>query len=142
MPDHPATSHGPPPRSARSSAELVAAARARVRELSVQQLIAAREAGAVVVDVREREELPPTGTIPGAVHVPRGVLEFVADPASPLHHPALDPARPVVLYCAVGGRSALAADSLRALGYVDLAHLAGGMQAWLASDLPTEPVGR
>jgi rhodanese-related sulfurtransferase len=140
MPERSARPPDPSADRAPTSAELVAAARTRVRELSPRELIAARDAGAVVVDVREREELQATGTIPGAVHVPRGVLEFVADPASPLHHPALDPGRPVVLCCAVGGRSALAADALRALGYVDLAHLGDGMQAWLASGLPTEPV--
>jgi rhodanese-related sulfurtransferase len=125
----------------RTAADLVAEARARTRALTADDVARALEAGAVVVDVREREELAEVGVIPGAVHVPRGVLEFVADPASPLHDHRLDPTRAVVLYCAVGGRSALAADTLRALGYEDVAHLAGGVGEWAASGRPLAAYG-
>ena len=126
---------------AQGSAGLVAAARARVRDLSADALAKAQAAGALVVDVRERDELRASGIIPGALHVPRGVLEFVADPASPQHHPAFERARPVVLYCAVGGRSALAADALRQLGFTDVAHLGDGFTGWAADGRPTASVG-
>ena len=122
----------------RSAADLVAAARARVRSLEPADAHAAMLGGAVVVDVREREELEREGSIAGALHVPRGLLEFVADPASALHDPRLAPDRPVVLYCAVGGRSALAADTLRTLGYVDVSHLGRGFGAWRDAGLPVE----
>ena len=125
----------PPSRS--PSAALVKAARARVRELTPDGLREAQRAGAVVVDLREREEVVQSGTIPGAIHVPRGVLEFAADPESPVHQPPLDPARHTVLFCAVGGRSALAVLTLEALGYRDVVHLAGGIEAWRAEGLPT-----
>lgn len=120
------------PRPARrSAADLVAEARVRTRALTPAELEAEREAGALIVDVREAAELAEHGVIPGAVHVPRGVLEFVADPESTLHDPAFDPARRTVLYCAAGGRSALAAQSLAALGFTDVAHLDTGFGGWV-----------
>jgi rhodanese-related sulfurtransferase len=84
----------------------------------------------VLVDVREPGERDEAGIIAGAVHVPRGVLEFCADPASPAHRAELHPERRVILHCATGGRSALAAVVLRDMGYRDVAHLDGGMAAW------------
>jgi rhodanese-related sulfurtransferase len=118
----------------------VAAARARTREIAPADVAAAQQAGAVVVDLREPEELQRQGRIPGAVHVPRGMLEWRADPASPSHDPALAPERPVVLYCAGGGRSALAADALRALGYQDVSHLGAGFGGWVSAGQPVERV--
>ena len=66
------------------------------------------------------------------------MLEFYADPTSPYHRLEFDPARRTILYCASGGRSALAARTLRDLGYADVAHLDGGLKAWIAAGLPTE----
>jgi rhodanese-related sulfurtransferase len=127
------------PRAPVTAADLVAAAQARVRALTPGETVALVAAGAVLVDVREREELEYEGIIPGAVHVPRGVLEFVADPASPLHDLRLSPDRRIVLYCSVGGRSALAAETLAQLGYVDVAHLDGGLGAWTAAGCAVAP---
>ena len=113
-----------------TAAELVASARTRVRELDPETFAAeAADARSVVVDLREGDERT-TGTIPGAIHVPRGMLEFRADPTSPYHDERLSTDRPILLHCASGGRSALAADTLRALGYADVAHLEGGIAAW------------
>jgi rhodanese-related sulfurtransferase len=136
MPPEPPVPH---PTRAATAADLVAAAQARVRALTPRETADAVAAGAVLLDVREREELELEGTIAGAVHVPRGVLEFVADPASPLHDLRLAPRRPVVIYCSVGGRSALAADTLRQLGYGDVAHLDGGLGAWVAAGFALGP---
>jgi rhodanese-related sulfurtransferase len=97
--------------------------------------------GAVVVDLRESEELAATGKIPGSLHVPRGMLEFRADPTSPYHLPELDPAKRVILHCASGGRSALAAATLQDMGYDNVAHLDGGMNAWTEAGGATEPAG-
>lgn len=146
MPETPAPPHTPSsaapapadPPAAGGVAALVAAARARTREIAPADVAAAQRAGAVVVDLREPEELARDGRIPGAVHVPRGMLEWRADPASASHEPALDPARPVVLYCAGGGRSALAADALRALGYRDVSHLGAGFGGWVGAGQPVE----
>jgi rhodanese-related sulfurtransferase len=73
------------------------------------------------------------GAIPGAVHAPRGMLEFYADPTSPYHRPEFDPDGRVILYSASGGRSALAAATLQALGYTRVAYLDGGINAWVAA---------
>lgn len=122
---------------ATTAAAMVAEANGRVRAVTVDQLGNAVATGRCrLVDIREVEELDAQGMIPGAVHVPRGLLEFWADPESPLHRPELDPAHRTVLYCAAGARSALAATTLEELGYADVAHLAGGIAAWSQAGLP------
>ncbi len=120
-----------------TAAQLVAEAKSQVQNLTPEQV--AREAadGAVLVDLREPAELRLEGMIEGAVHAPRGMLEFWADPASPYHRPEFDPTRRTVLYCASGGRSALAVQTLARLGYADVAHLDGGLKAWKQAGHPT-----
>jgi len=81
------------------------------------------------VDVREGQERE-RGHIPGSVHVPRGFLEFMADPESPMHKPNLSEDKTLVLYCASGGRSALAAKTLQDMGYLKVCSLVGGLAAW------------
>ena len=110
--------------------ELVASARHRIRNLTVAEFASALEDDPVLIDVREGDEIARDGSIPGASHAPRGLLEFWADPASPAHRTTFDPARPTLVYCASGGRSALAVLTLEALGYADVAHLEGGLKAW------------
>ena len=90
----------------------------------------------LLVDVREPGERADHGVIAEAVHIPRGMLEFCADPASPAHHPELRPDRRVILHCASGGRSALATVVLKEMGYGDVAHLDGGLNAWRDARLP------
>jgi rhodanese-related sulfurtransferase len=68
----------------------------------------------------------------GVIHAPRGMLEFYADPTSPYHRTQFDPGQRTILYCASGGRSALSACALKQLGYGNVAHLEGGVKAWLA----------
>jgi rhodanese-related sulfurtransferase len=117
--------------------QLVARAKSQIRNLSVDEFARAFEADPVtLVDVREPDELERDGAIPGAVHAPRGVLEFWADPASSHHRPDFDPARRTLLYSGTGGRSALAVQALEGLGYVDVAHLDGGMTAWKTRGRP------
>ncbi len=84
----------------------------------------------VVVDIRDHRELYLKGKIPGAVHAPRGMLEFWVDPASEYHRPVFDPSRRYILYCAGGGRSALAAKAMKDMGYPDVAHLDTGFGGW------------
>jgi rhodanese-related sulfurtransferase len=91
----------------------------------------------LLVDLREPGECE-TGTIPGAIQAPRGMLEFFADPTSAYHRSEFDPGRRTVLYCASGGRSALAAAALQALGYTQVAHLDGGLKAWREAGLTVE----
>jgi rhodanese-related sulfurtransferase len=87
----------------------------RIAPAQAKELIAKGEA--VVVDVRDALELRSTGKVAGALHIPRGLLEFQADPEAPAHNKALDRAKTVIVYCASGGRSALAGKTLKDMGY-------------------------
>ena len=78
-----------------------------------------------------------SGGLPGSVHVPRGLLEFIADPESPMHKSELSSGRQLVLYCASGGRSALAAKTLQDMGLSNICHIAGGFTAWVDIGGPT-----
>lgn len=123
----------------KSASDLVAEAKAKVENLDVDAVEAELKSGnAVVIDLRESEELAATGRIPGSVHVPRGMLEFRADPTSPYHQDPIDPSKRIILHCASGGRSALAATTLQAMGYDNVAHLDGGFTAWKAAGKPVE----
>jgi rhodanese-related sulfurtransferase len=92
----------------------------------------------LVVDVRDPGEVEKSGKIKGAVNVSRGMLEFRADPESPYHDPAFRKERPVMLYCASGGRSALAGKTLQDLGYGEVYNL-GGFKELTEAGLETEP---
>ncbi len=127
---------------AKTAAEMVAEAKQRVENLTVDQVATELEQGdALLVDIREPGERTEQGAIPGAVHAPRGMLEFYADPTNSYHRAEFDPNRRVVLHCASGGRSALAADTLKQLGYTNVAHLDGGINAWKAAGRPVETTG-
>ena len=118
-------------------ADLVRAARARIENLTPDQVAAELDSPDVVlVDVREPGEQQTDGTIPGALSAPRGMLEFHADPTGPYHLPALTPDRRVIVHCKSGARSALAAATLADLGYTRVAHLDGGILAWAAAGRP------
>ncbi len=121
--------------------DFVAAARDRVTHISADQLLDMRDQRGelLIVDVREESEFA-AGHIPGARLVPRGILEGAADPTYPKRDPVLCKARqrPVVVYCASGGRSAMAADTLQQMGFGEVYNLAGGFENWAAEDLPVE----
>ena len=82
------------------------------------------------LDVREPAEVAASGKVPGALAIPRGLVEFRADPASALHDAAFDRAKTVVAYCASGGRSALVGKTLKEMGYNNVRNL-GGFKGWL-----------
>ena len=82
------------------------------------------------LDVREPSEVATTGKVPGAVAIPRGLVEFRADPASALHDAKFDRAKTVVAYCASGGRSALVGKTLKDMGYTNVLNL-GGFKGWM-----------
>jgi rhodanese-related sulfurtransferase/2-polyprenyl-3-methyl-5-hydroxy-6-metoxy-1,4-benzoquinol methylase len=98
----------------------------------------ALDPAAVILDVREQDELDTAGKIPGAVHVPRGLVEFLADPSSPDCLEEFTSQRPILVYCAAGARSALTAATLRALGHRRVAQLSGGFSAWVEAGRPVE----
>ena len=120
--------------------ELLAAANASVPAISPQDAKALIERGQVlVVDVRDGLELQGTGKVQGAKHVSRGMLEFKADPDSPYYDNAFDREKTVIVYCASGGRSALAGKTLQDLGYKDVRNL-GGFKGWAESGGAVEKV--
>ena len=120
--------------------DLVQEAKSQVENLSPEQVASELEGGdAVLVDLREPQELEATGMIPGAIHAPRGMLEFYADPSLPYHKDELQPDKRIIVHCASGGRSALAAKTLKDMGYSNVAHLDGGIKAWQEEGLPTQP---
>jgi rhodanese-related sulfurtransferase len=120
-------------------AHLIAEAKGRIENLAPADVAAELETGNVLlVDLREPEEQRQNGVITGSIHAPRGMLEFYADPTSAYHQPGFDPSRRTILFCASGGRSALAADTLQILGYDRIAHLDGGLKAWREAGLSVE----
>lgn len=122
--------------TSKTLAELVQDAKSRIDNLTPDQVQTEMTAGGItLVDVRDAPELA-GGAIAGAVHASRGMLEFYADPGSPYHKPELEPDGRLILYCASGGRSALAVASLHQLGYVNVAHLDGGFKGWQAAGKP------
>lgn len=111
---------------------LVDEAKERTENLTIAQLKAefASDADVLLVDIREIQERVDLGTIPGSKHVPRGMLEFWADPQSEYYRQYFQPERRTVLFCAQGGRSALAADTLTKMGFSNVAHLEPGFNGW------------
>lgn len=105
--------------------QLTEEAKKRIKEITARDVIQMRARGEdfVIVDVREDREWN-LGHVPGAVHVARGTLEGTIEGAVPRE-------RKVVLYCARGNRSALAADTMREMGYRDVVSLADGIQSWV-----------
>jgi len=119
--------------------QLVDEAMAEVTTYRVEQVVAKMaQAGTRIVDIRDVRELA-EGTIPGAFHAPRGMLEFWVDPASPYHKPFFaDESTEYVLFCGAGWRSALAARTLQEMGMANVAHIEGGWGAWVLAGAPTE----
>lgn len=121
----------------KTAAQMTQEARQQVENLTAERVAAELAQGnAVLIDLREPNEQAQHGTIPGAVSAPRGMLEFWADPSSPYHRQEFDPQRRTILFCASGGRSALAAQTLKQMGYTNVAHLAGGVKAWAEEGRP------
>jgi rhodanese-related sulfurtransferase len=125
-----------------TAAEMVAEAKRHVENLTPAQVAAElRDGDPLLVDLREPAERAQQGVIEGSVHAPRGMLEFYADPTSAYHRPEFQTERRVILHCASGGRSALAAATLAQLGYTDVAHLDGGLKAWKDQGMAVEAGG-
>ena len=118
--------------------QMVAQAEAEIVTLTVDEAVTAQGSGALLVDLRDIREVKREGKIPGSLHVPRGMLEFWVDPASPYHLEALTEADHLVLYCNLGWRSALSAKTLQDMGFTNVSHVAGGLIAWKAGGGPVE----
>jgi len=123
--------------TAKSATDLVKEAKQQIENLTPEQVKDELSKGnATLIDIRESEELKENGQIPGSVHAPRGMLEFYADPSQPYHKAAFDPEKRIILHCAGGGRSALAVQTLKQMGYQNVAHLDGGIKAWKEAGMP------
>lgn len=120
----------------KTAMDMVGEAKAKVQNLTPDDVAREMEVGALIVDVREPDERR-EASIPGSIGAPRGMLEFYADPTLPYHKPELAFDRRIILHCAGGGRSALAAATLQQMGYTNVAHLEGGMKAWKEAGKPT-----
>lgn len=116
---------------------LVADAKARVKQCTIEEYVARRERGEspVLVDTREDREWE-QGRVPGALHLSKGVIERDIESRIP------DKDAPIVLYCGGGFRSALVADNLQKMGYTDVTSMDGGWRGWLARGLPVETLGQ
>ncbi len=114
-----------------SAAQMVEAARARIEEIETQDLInSLDDANTVIVDIRDVRERQRTGSIPGSVHAPRGMIEFWVDPDSPYHKDVFaQEGKKYVFHCASGWRSALTVATLQDMGF-EAAHLKDGFSSW------------
>ncbi len=121
----------------KGSRQLVDEAMAQVRTYTVDEVRARLDDPKVqVVDIRDVRELG-DGTICGALHAPRGMLEFWVDPDSPYHKPAFaDEGKEYVLFCGAGWRSALATQTLQNMGMTNVAHIDGGFTEWAQAGAP------
>lgn len=122
--------------------QMIEAANAEVPRITAERARQLIGQGALVVDVRDAPEVEKSGKVSGALHVSRGMLEFRADPESPSHDKNFDRSRPVIVYCASGGRSALSGKTLKDLGYGEVYNL-GAFKDWAESggdiEQPIEP---
>jgi rhodanese-related sulfurtransferase len=114
--------------------EAANAAVARIDREAAQKLL---DEGGLLLDLRDAPELEKTGRAVGSHHIPRGMLEFRADPDSPFHDPELKKDRAVVLHCASGGRAALAGKLLKDMGYQKVYNL-GGLADWISAGGPVQ----
>jgi rhodanese-related sulfurtransferase len=122
--------------------DLLREARSGLDRLEPAAALEAQAEGALLIDTRSHDERSRTGVIPGSLHIPRSVLEWRLDPAADPafrnpHIEGLD--QQIVLVCAHGCSSSLAAGTLRVLGFSRATDLAGGFVAWQAADLPVRP---
>ena len=114
-------------------------ANAKIRTIPAAEAIPMLEReDTVFVDLRDPRELERAGRIPGAVHCPRGMLEFWIDPESPYHKPAFAQDKTFVFFCAAGWRSALSAATAQDMGLKPVAHIDGGFTAWKKAGGPVE----
>lgn len=115
----------------KSATDLVMAAKAHVQEIPIDQAAAAIASADALIDVRETDEYA-AGHLQGALHIPRGLLEFKLSGTPTLERRDLN----VVLYCKTSGRAALAAQTMQTMGYLNVRSLAGGYDAWVAAGQP------
>ena len=119
--------------------EMVAKATSEIETIPIDGAVVLMENSEIVlVDIRDVRELERDGTIPGSVHVPRGMLEFWVDPESPYHREVFASDKTFVFFCASAWRSALATKTVQDMGLKKVAQLEGGLGAWKKLKYPIE----
>ena len=115
-------------------AQMLAEANAEIETVTAADAIKLKDDPNILfVDIRDIRELDRDGRIPGALHAPRGMLEFWVDPATPYHREVFASGKKFLFFCAAGGRSALAAQTLQQMGLEPVCHMGGGFAAWRAA---------
>ena len=123
--------------------DLIEAALSEVNTLSISDAEALLESDdAVFVDIRDPRELSREGKIPGAIHAPRGMLEFWVDPSSPYYREVFGEEKQFVFYCQSGWRSALATKAVQDMGMDNVSHIGEGFRGWKDSGAVTETVDK
>lgn len=124
----------------RTVIQMVSEANEQVEEISVANALGlVKHENILFIDVRDIREVAKTGRVPGARHVPRGMLEMWIDPETPYHREFFAEDRKFIFYCASAWRSALAAKTAQDMGLTPVAHLEGGINAWIDAGGPIEP---
>lgn len=121
--------------------KLIEEAEKNIETMSVDEVAGLLHDEAVtIVDIRDIRELQREGKLPGAIHAPRGMLEFWVDPDSPYHRELFSEEKKFVFYCASAWRSALATQTVQQMGMNNVCHMSGGFTAWKEAEQPIEPV--
>lgn len=121
--------------------QLIADAEAEIKTITVANAgTLLNDERYVIVDLRDIRELWREGKIPGAVHAPRGMLEFWVDPDSPYHRSVFGTGKKLIFYCQSGWRSALATKAVQDMGLTHVAHIGGGFVAWRDAERDIEIV--
>lgn len=124
----------------RTVIQMVSEANEQVEEISVANALRlVKHENILFIDVRDIREVAKTGRVLGARHVPRGMLEMWIDPETPYHREFFAEDRKFIFYCASAWRSALAAKTAQDMGLTPVAHLEGGINAWIDAGGPIEP---
>jgi len=119
--------------------QLVEEANQHIETLSIDKALALQgNDGVTFIDIRDIRELERDGQVPGAVHAPRGMLEFWVDPESPYHRDLFASGNKLVFFCAAGWRSALATKTVQDMGLENVCHIDGGFGAWRDAEGPIE----
>lgn len=121
--------------------QMVAEANAEVEMIEAADAIKLKDDPNILfVDIRDIRELDRDGRIPGALHAPRGMLEFWVDPETKYHREVFASGKKFLFFCAGGGRSAIAAQTLQRMGLEPVCHMGGGFNAWKAAGGPVDSV--
>jgi rhodanese-related sulfurtransferase len=121
--------------------QMVAEANAEVEMIEAADALKLKnDPNILFVDIRDIRELDRDGRIPGALHAPRGMLEFWVDPETKYHREVFASGKKFLFFCAGGGRSALAAQTLQRMGLEPVCHMGGGFNAWKAAGGPVDSV--